>query len=75
MGHVFRKEGIVCVTPGWEARGMRGRGRPKETWVRTMIREVGADCWMDVEEMARDRGWWREFIVALCIPPGATGVD
>ena len=75
LGHVFRKDGIVRVAPGWEARGRRGRGRPKETWVRTMIREVGIDCWRDMEEMAQDRGWWREFIMALCIPSGATGVD
>ena len=76
LGHVFRKEGsIVRLAPGWEAQGRRGRGRPKETWVRTMIREAGEECWGDLEEMAQDRGWWKEFIVALCIPTGATGVD
>ena len=75
LGHVFRKEGLVGVAPGWEATGRRGRGRPKETWVRTMRRESGEECWRDVREMAQDRGWWREFIVALCIPLGATGID
>ena len=75
LGHVFRKEGIISVTPEWEAQGRRGKGRPKETWVRTMIREVGTDCWMNIWEITQDRGWWREFIVALCIPSGATGVD
>ena len=75
LGHVFRRESIVGVAPEWEAVGRRGRGRPKETWVRTMKREAGEECWMDLGEMAQDRGWWREFIVALCIPSGATGID
>ena len=76
LGHVFRKEGgIVQRTPGWQAQGRRGRGRPKETWVRTMRREAGDECWGDLEEMAQDRWWWREFIEALCIPLGATGID
>ena len=60
-------------TPDWEMRGRRGRCRPNETWVRTMKREVGVECWSDLEELAQDRRWWREFIGALCIPMGATG--
>ena len=75
LGHVYRRQGIVRETPGWVAHGRRGRGRPKETWVRTMRREAGDDCWGDLEELAQDRLWWCEFIRALCIPVGATGVD
>ena len=74
LGHVFRKDGmLVRGTPGWEIQGRRGLGRPKETWIRTMRREAGEECWNDLEELAQDRGWWREFIEALCIPLDATG--
>ena len=43
--------------------------------MRTMRREAGEECWEDLEKLAQDRWWWREFIEALCIPQGATGVD
>ena len=66
---------IVRGTPGWQVHGRRGRGRPKETWMRKMRREVGEECWEDFEELAQDRWRWREYIEALCIPQGARGVD
>ena len=75
LGHVYRKQGIVKDAPGWVAPGRRSRGRPRETWMRTMRREAGEECWEDIEELAQDRMWWREFIEALCIPVGATGND
>ena len=65
IGHVYRTQGIVRNTPRWVVLG-------KETWVRTMRREVGDECWEDLEELAQDKMWWREFIEALCIPVGAT---
>ena len=75
LEHVFRREGVIVRgTPGWQVQGTRGRGRPKETWMRTMRREA-EECWEDLEELAQDRWWWREFIQSLCIPQGATGVD
>ena len=40
-----------------------------------MRREAGDECWDDLDELAQDRAWWREFIEALCIPEGATGID
>ena len=40
-----------------------------------MRREAGEQCWEDLEELAQDRRRWREFIEALCILQGATGVD
>ena len=75
LGHVYRRHGLVRDAPGWVAPGRRGRGRPRETWLRTMRREVGDDSWEDIEELAQDRLWWRMFIKALCIPEGATGND
>ena len=75
MGHVYRRAGLVRHTVEWVAPGRRGRGRPRETWLRTMRREAGEECWGELEEMAQDRMWWREFIEALCIPEGAAGYD
>ena len=75
MGHVYRKQGIVRDIPGCVAPGRRSRGRPRETWVRTMRREAGDECWDDLDELAQDRAWWREFIEALCIPEGSTRTD
>ena len=42
-------------TPGSNFQGRRVRGRPKETWVRTMRHEAGEECWSDLEELAQDR--------------------
>ena len=53
LGHVFRKEGIVSVTSGWEVRGRRGRGRTKKT----MIKEVeGCVEWISTKRLKIERG-------------------
>ena len=76
LGHVFRREGVIVQgTPGWQVQGKRERGRPNETWMRTMRREAGEECWEDLEELAQNRWRLREFIEALFIPQGATEVD
>ena len=66
---------ILMGTHGWQVQGRRGRGRQKETWVRTMRHEAGEECWSDLEELAQNRWWWREFIETLCFALGATGSD
>ena len=67
LGHVYRRNDYLCEVPNWEIEGRRSVGRPKETWLRTMKREVGTNNWDgDIKEMAQDRYWWREFIMALC---------
>ena len=55
----------------WVEEGEEGRRRRGCT----MRREAGEECREDLGELAQDRWWWREFIEALCIPQGATGVD
>ena len=75
LGHAYRKQGIARIIPGCVVPGRRSRGRPRETWVRTMRREAGDECWDDLDELAQDRAWWREFIEALCIPEGSTRTD
>ena len=69
MGHILRREGeLVQDVPDWKPEGRRGRGRPRETLLRTMQKEVGYNNWHDLSEMAQERDIWREFIGALCIP-------
>ena len=75
MGHVHRKQGILRDIHGCVAPVRRNRSRPRETWVRTMRREAGDECWENLDELAQDRAWWCEFTEALCIPVGATGID
>ena len=69
MGHVLRRDGrLVQDALRWTPVGGRRPGRPRETWMRTMRREVGEECWPALYDLAEDRDIWREFIGALCIP-------
>ena len=69
MGHILRREdSLVQDVPNWKPEGRRGRGRLRETWLRTMHKEVGYNNWHELKEMAQERDIWREFIEALCIP-------
>ena len=69
MGHVLRRDGrLVQDAVSWMPAGRRRPGRPRETWIRTMRREVGEECWPALYDLAQDRDIWREFIGALCIP-------
>ena len=50
----------------WTPEGSRRVGRPKDTWRRTIVkdmREKNVD--VDVEELAQHRGEWKNFIFAL----------
>ena len=42
--------------PGYLAPG-RSRGRPRETWVRTMRQEAGDECWEDLDQLAQVVGF------------------
>ena len=52
----------------WTPDGKRTRGRPKETWRRTVEREMKAKgwSWKFLERQAKDRTQWRSMIEALC---------
>ena len=69
MGHIFRSEDkLVQDIPVWRSWGTKGCERPRETWLRTMQREVGYHDWQEVREMLQEKAFWREVIDALCIP-------
>jgi hypothetical protein len=68
-GHVLRMEEwrMPRQVLGWTPDGRRRVGRPKDTWRRTLRRdmvenELEED---DVVELARDRPEWRRFVAAL----------
>jgi hypothetical protein len=52
----------------WNPQGYQRRGRPWETWKRTVIRELetGGKNWSEIKELARNRIRWRHFVDALC---------
>ena len=53
----------------WTPEGKRKRGRPKETWRRTAMKEreaMGWRSWNQAENRAKHRAEWRADVVALC---------
>ena len=71
LGHVFRKgnQSITKTALKWTpAEGKRSRGRPRETWRRTIegdLKKTG-ETWKEVEKIAADRNKWRGLVSALC---------
>ena len=67
LGHVLRMENTrhVKLAITWTPEGKRKRGRPKETWRRTIERErqdLGFQSWTDATAVARDRQRWRGLV-------------
>ena len=50
------------------AEGKRSRGRPRETWRRTIERDLKkmGKTWKEVEKIAADRSQWKGLVTALC---------
>ncbi|KAH3885520.1 hypothetical protein DPMN_009515 [Dreissena polymorpha] len=48
--------------------GRRKRGRPKETWRRSVEKEMRKDnwSWVQVRTWSKDRVHWRALVEALC---------
>ena len=51
----------------WNPQGKRRRGRPKQTWRRSVHNEAleNGKSWSEVKRMARDWTRWRHFVDAL----------
>ena len=67
IGHVLRKkpDDDQRIALKWTPDGKRKRGRPRETWRRTVERErgkLGFNSWEAAGAAARDRQLWRSFI-------------
>ena len=70
IGHVSRMEesAIPRVALRWTPIGRRPRGRPKETWRRSVEKEMRTENWSwgQVQTWAKDRIHWRTLVTALC---------
>ena len=70
-GSCFRKgnHSLTKTALKWTpAEGKRSRGRPRETWRRTIegdLKKMGK-TWKEVEKIAADRNKWRGPVSALC---------
>jgi hypothetical protein len=67
IGHTLRKEDgeIPKAALLWNPQGSRKRGRPKNSWRRSVIKEAGRS-WNELRFLAADRQKWKELIDNLC---------
>ena len=71
IGHVLRMPSAALprVALRWTPDGGRKRGRPKETWRRTVEKEMNENSWTwgHLERRAPDRSQWHTLTEALCV--------
>ena len=67
IGHTLRKEDeeIPKSAPFWNPQGNRKRGRPRNSWRRSVIGEAGRSC-NELRFLAADRRKWKGLIDNLC---------
>ena len=67
IGHTLRKEvrEIPKSTLLWNPHGNRKRGRPRNSWRRSVIKEAGRS-WNELRFLAADRRKWKGLIDNLC---------
>jgi len=74
LGHVFRmqKKRHPYAALKWNPSGKREAGRPRETWRRTMEREMAelGKTWHELKYLAQDRSGWQKLVCAYA-PQGA----
>ena len=70
IGHTLRKEpsNVTRQALEWNPQGKRKVGRPKESWRRSVEKEVkeAGWTWSHLKKMAQNRTRWRSFVAALC---------
>ncbi|KAL9983368.1 hypothetical protein ACROYT_G005527 [Oculina patagonica] len=71
IGHVLRMDpsSIPRVALHWTPTGKRARGRPKETWRRTVEKEMRESglSWGELTKNAKNRQQWRNLVTAFCV--------
>ena len=67
IGHTLRKEDgeISKAALLWNPQGNRKRGRRKNSWRRSVIKEAGRS-WNELRFLAADRQKWKELTDNLC---------
>ena len=72
IGHTLRKgdDDLAKQALDWNPQGSRRRGRPAETWSRTVKSEAqsAGKTWNEIKGQARNNVRWRLFVDALCSP-------
>lgn len=69
IGHTLRKRNDIATEAlDWNPPGRRRRGRPKDTWRRSIEREAAAadTTWLQLKTLAQNRVRFRSFVSALC---------
>lgn len=70
IGHTLRRgpDHIPKQALEWNPQGKRKRGRPRQTWRRTVVAEAAGIgmTWSEVKREAQDRSRWRTSVDALC---------
>ena len=61
-------EDITRQALEWNPQGKQGRGRPKNTWRRTVLEEAKGmkKTWAEIKCDAKNRVRWRILVDALC---------
>ena len=67
IGHTFRQEDgeISKAALFWNPQGNRKRGRPRNSWRRSVINEAGRS-WNELRFLAANRQKWKGFTDNLC---------
>ena len=75
IGHTLRKpeNNITRSALEWNPQGSRRRGRPKQSWRRSVQDELAKKniTWIEAKRTAKNRVRWRSMVDALCSPAGA----
>jgi hypothetical protein len=70
LGHTLRKpiDDITRQALEWNPQGKRSRGRPMNTWRRTVLEEAKGvkNTWAEIKCVAKNRVRWRNLVEALC---------
>ena len=70
LGHTLRKpqNHVIRQALDWNPQGKRKRGRPKETWRRTLTKEIeqSGKTWAMLKREAANRVRWRSLVFDLC---------
>jgi len=74
IGHTLRKEtsNVTRQALEWNPQGKRKRGRPKQTWRRSLMQELAPVhlTWETIKRTSKDRKKWRTTVEALCSTRG-----
>jgi hypothetical protein len=70
LGYTLRKPFyyIARQTLEWNPQSKRGRGRPRNTWRRTVLEEAKGvkKTWAEIKTDTKNRERWRILVEALC---------